>query len=88
MRVNGSDRRDSSGCENRSRKTRCVLTGVADEGGWGPRLESNELALQLLTWAIEVAGFRPGADISIAIDVASSHFFKDDAYHSKRKAGC
>ncbi len=59
----------------------CILTGVADEGGWGPRLASNERALEYLTSAIELAGFRPGADVSIAIDVASSHFFTGDAYH-------
>ncbi len=59
----------------------CVLTGVADEGGWGPRLDSNEKALEYLTRAIELAGFRAGADVSIAIDVASSHFFTADAYH-------
>ena len=62
-------------------KAGCVLTGVADEGGWGPRLDSNEKALEYLTHAIELAGFRPGADVSIAIDVASSHFFTEDAYH-------
>ena len=59
----------------------CVLTGVADEGGWGPSLDSNEKALEYLTRAIELAGFRAGADVSIAIDVASSHFFTADAYH-------
>ncbi len=62
-------------------RTGCVLTGVADEGGWGPRLDSNEKALEYLTRAIELAGFRAGADVSIAIDVASSHFFTADAYH-------
>jgi enolase len=59
----------------------CILTGVADEGGWGPRLDSNEKALEYLTRAIELAGFRAGVDLSIAIDVAASHFFSDDAYH-------
>jgi enolase len=51
------------------------LTGVADEGGWGPWLESNEKALEILTYAIECAGYRPGEEVSIAIDVASSHFY-------------
>jgi enolase len=55
--------------------------GVADEGGWGPRLESNERALQLLTRAIEVAGYRPGEQVSIAIDVAASHFHRAGGYH-------
>ncbi len=58
----------------------CVLTGVADEGGWGPHLPSNETALEVLTEAIERAGYRPGEQVSIAIDVASSHFFENDSY--------
>lgn len=58
-----------------------LLTGVADEGGWGPRLESNELALEVLTKAIEKAGYRPGEQVSIALDVASSHFYREGRYH-------
>ena len=57
-----------------------VLTGVADEGGWGPQLRNNEEALQILTEAIESAGYRPGEQVSIAIDAASTHFFRDDRY--------
>ncbi len=57
-----------------------VLTGVADEGGWGPRLPSNEAALGILTQAIERAGYRPGIDVSIAIDAASTHYFRDGGY--------
>jgi enolase len=57
------------------------LTGVADEGGWGPPLRSNEEALELLTRAIERAGFRARAQVSIAVDVASSHFFRQGSYH-------
>jgi enolase len=57
-----------------------VLTGVADEGGWGPRLESNEKALEILTCAIERAGFRPGDEISIAVDVAATHFYENGSY--------
>jgi len=54
------------------------LTGVADEGGWGPLLPTNEHALQLLTEAIAHSGF---ADrFSIAIDVASSHFYASGTY--------
>ena len=59
------------------------LTGVADEGGWGPPLPSNEAALELLTEAIERAGYRPGEHVSIAIDVASSHFHRDGRYELK-----
>ncbi len=53
-----------------------VLTGVADEGGWGPRLESNERAVALLREAIDAAG----AGMDIALDVASTHFFADGIY--------
>ncbi|MGC4048766.1 MAG: phosphopyruvate hydratase [Paludibaculum sp.] len=57
-----------------------VLTGVADEGGWGPLLPSNEAALIILTQAIENAGFRPAEEVSIAVDAASSHFYEDGRY--------
>ncbi len=57
-----------------------VLTGVADEGGWGPRLPSNEAALDMLTRSIEAAGFEPGKQVSIAIDAAASHFYSGDRY--------
>ncbi|MBN8729063.1 MAG: phosphopyruvate hydratase [Acidobacteria bacterium] len=58
-----------------------TLTGVADEGGWGPLLRSNVEALDLLSKAIERAGYRPGEQVSIALDVASSHFYRDGRYH-------
>lgn len=57
-----------------------VLTGVADEGGWGPSFQTNEAALGILTRAIESAGFRPGEDFGIAVDVASSHFHSGGRY--------
>jgi enolase len=62
------------------------VTGVADEGGWGPRLRSNEQALEILTHSIERAGFRPAEQCSIAIDVAASHFYRDGAYHLATEA--
>lgn len=65
------------------RKGGYVLTGVADEGGWGPLLERNEIALEILTTAIEKSGYRPHEHVSIAIDVAASHFFGDGRYHLK-----
>src|SRR2546428_307073 len=58
-----------------------VLTGVADEGGWGPRLPNNESALDILTRAIAAAGFHPGSQVSIAIDAAASHFYANGQYH-------
>jgi enolase len=61
-------------------KTGHRLTGVADEGGWGPWLDSNETALRILTEAIETAGCRPEAEISIALDIASTHFYREGRY--------
>lgn len=59
----------------------CLLTGVADEGGWGPKLARNEDALRILTEAIETAGYRPAEQVSIAIDAATSHFYREGRYH-------
>lgn len=56
------------------------LNGVADEGGVWPDFSANEDGLELLTRAIEAAGFAPGKDIGIALDVAASSFFADGAY--------
>ena len=63
------------------RRSGYTLTGVADEGGWGPLLPSNEEALFLLTIAIGEAGYLPGEQVSIALDVAATHFYKDGKYH-------
>lgn len=54
--------------------------GVADEGGWGPLLDSNEQALEYMMRGIEYAGFAPGPQVAIAIDAAASHFYSDGAY--------
>jgi enolase len=59
------------------------LTGVADEGGFGPRLDSNVAALDLLTRSIQKAGFKAGEEVAIAIDVAASHFYEAGTYHLK-----
>jgi enolase len=61
-------------------QARGLSTGVGDEGGFAPDLESNETPLQLLTSAIEAAGYRPGDDIAIALDPASSEFHRDGSY--------
>ncbi len=63
-----------------------VLTGVADEGGWGPRLSTNAAALDILTKAIERAGYVPGEQVSIAIDAASSHFHNSGVYTLRSEA--
>jgi enolase len=61
-------------------KTRGLSTGLGDEGGFAPNLESNREALDLIIEAIGNAGLRPGADVALAIDAAASEFFKDGAY--------
>jgi enolase len=60
---------------------RGLSTSVGDEGGFAPNLPSNEEAVRMLVTGIEAAGFTPGTDIAIAIDAASTEFFKDDGYH-------
>ena len=55
-------------------------TGLGDEGGFAPSLTSNRAALDLITTAVERAGFRPGVDIAFALDVAATELFKDGAY--------
>ncbi len=54
--------------------------GVADEGGYAPRLESNEAGFALMVEAIERAGLKPGRDAAIAVDVAASHFGEKGTY--------
>ena len=58
-------------------------TAVGDEGGFAPDLKSNEEALQIIVNAIKAAGYRPGEDIYIALDPASSEFYKNGKYHLK-----
>jgi enolase len=53
---------------------------VGDEGGFAPNLGSNQEALELLISAIEKAGYKPGSEISLALDVAASEFYKDGQY--------
>jgi enolase len=55
-------------------------TGVGDEGGFAPDLESNEAALQVLIEGIEAAGYRPGDDVAIALDPATSEIFREGVY--------
>jgi len=61
-------------------KKRGPAQGVADEGGWWPAFSSNEEALDVLVSAIESAGFVPGTDVSIALDIAASEFGKGGQY--------
>jgi enolase len=59
---------------------RGLATAVGDEGGFAPNLPSNEEALRLLFAAIESAGFVPGDEIALALDIASTEFFRDGRY--------
>jgi enolase len=63
-----------------------LSTGLGDEGGFAPNLPSNRAALDLIQEAIKNAGYTPGKDIALALDVASSEFFTDGAYQFEGKA--
>ncbi|MGC5166878.1 phosphopyruvate hydratase [Luteimicrobium sp. DT211] len=67
-------------------KERGLSTGLGDEGGFAPNLPSNRDALDLIVVAIEKAGFTPGTDVALALDVASSEFFSDDKYAFEGKS--
>lgn len=53
---------------------------IGDEGGYGPKLRTNEEAIELVVTAIESSGLKPGSDVAIGLDVASTHFFEDGRY--------
>jgi enolase len=61
-------------------KSQGLATGVGDEGGFAPDLRSNEDALKLIVEAIRKAGYEPGAQVAVALDPASSEFYKDGKY--------
>ena len=61
-------------------KAKGLNTAVGDEGGFAPNLNSNEEALQVIIEAIEKASYKPGHDIKIALDAASSEFYRDGKY--------
>ncbi|WP_010205961.1 phosphopyruvate hydratase [Salinibacterium sp. PAMC 21357] len=61
-------------------KSKGLSTGLGDEGGFAPDLSSNRAALDLLMEAIEKAGFTPGKDIAVGLDVAATEFYKDGSY--------
>ena len=62
-------------------KAKGLSTAVGDEGGFAPNLANNESAIEFLVEAIAKAGFKPGKDISIALDPAMSEVYKDSRYH-------
>ena len=62
-------------------KSNGLSTGLGDEGGFAPNLPSNRAALELISEAITNAGFKLGADVALAMDVAATEFYKDGSYH-------
>nr|WP_152823285.1 MULTISPECIES: phosphopyruvate hydratase [unclassified Corynebacterium] len=62
-------------------KSKGLSTGLGDEGGFAPSVGSTKEALDLIVEAITKAGFEPGTDVALALDVASSEFYKDGVYH-------
>lgn len=64
-------------------------TNVGDEGGFAPNLKSNEEALKVIVKAIEISGYKPGEDIYIALDPASSEYYipEENVYHLKKSTG-
>jgi enolase len=66
-------------------KKRGLVTSVGDEGGFAPNLDSNRAALDLILEAIESAGYKPGKDVALAMDVAANSFFSDGKYNFEGK---
>ncbi|MBP9722873.1 MAG: phosphopyruvate hydratase [Gammaproteobacteria bacterium] len=64
-------------------KSKNLVTAVGDEGGFAPNLSSNEEALELICVAVEKSGFKLGADISLALDIASTELLQNNAYFLK-----
>lgn len=62
-------------------KDRGLSTAIGDEGGFAPNLASNEEALQVIVAAIEKAGYKPGEQVKLGLDVAATELFKDGQYH-------
>ncbi|ODS85882.1 MAG: phosphopyruvate hydratase [Cytophagaceae bacterium SCN 52-12] len=68
-------------------KSKGYSTNVGDEGGFAPNIQSNEEAIEVVLQAIEKAGYRPGEEIFIALDAASSEFYENGIYHFKKSDG-
>ncbi len=67
-------------------KKKGLNTGLGDEGGFAPDVAGTRAALDLICSAIEAAGFKPGTDIGLALDVAATEFFRDGAYQFEKQA--
>lgn len=70
-------------CLKRLIRERGLSTAVGDEGGFAPTLAGTEDALELIMMAIDMAGYEPGKDVRLAVDCASSEFYKDGIYDYK-----
>ena len=68
-------------CLKKEIKKQGMSTTVGDEGGFAPSLKSNDHAIEMLLKSIEISGFKIGKEISLALDVAASSFYKDNKYH-------
>jgi enolase len=67
--------------------SRKLATGVGDEGGFAPDLKSDEDAVKVILEAIEKAGYQPGREVALALDVAASELYRDGAYTFKKSGG-
>ncbi len=67
-------------------KSKKLATGLGDEGGFAPQLPNNRAALDLILEAIQKAGFKPGEEIALALDVAATEFFKDGKYSFEKES--
>ncbi|RLE00893.1 MAG: phosphopyruvate hydratase [Candidatus Aminicenantes bacterium] len=74
-------------CLKRTLKKKGYSTAVGDEGGFAPNLKSNTQALDLIMESIEQAGYQPGVDIFLALDIAASEFYEDGTYLFKKSDG-
>jgi len=68
-------------------KKKGYATSVGDEGGFAPNLKSSEEALDVIVEAIEKAGYKPGSQVYLALDVAASEFYEEGKYHFKKSSG-
>jgi len=68
-------------------KKKGYSTAVGDEGGFAPHVKSNEEALELILEAVQKAGYKPGQQVYLALDVAASEFFEEKKYHFKKSTG-
>ena len=66
-------------------KKKGLVTSIGDEGGFAPNLASNIAALDLILEAVEIAGFKAGSDIALAMDVAATEFYEDGSYNFEGK---